>query len=63
MNKEKFYLYETKLLKLLGFYLNETTSHTTKYLTIEKIFPILLLLKRQLMELSHPHLNIDCLYS
>lgn len=59
MSKDKFYLYESRLLKLLGFYLNETTSNTTKYLTIEKIFPLLILVKRQVLELSHPYLNIE----
>lgn len=42
---------------MLGFYLNETTSNTTKYLTIEKIFPLLIMVKRQILELSHPYLN------
>lgn len=55
-------MYQGKLLKLLGFYLNETTSNTTKYLIIDQVMPFLVLLKRELLELSHPHLNIDCMF-
>ncbi len=62
MKRERFYLYQGKLLKLLGVYLSETASNTTKYLILEHVFPLLLLLKRLILELSHPHLNIDCLF-
>ncbi len=39
--------------------MNETTSNTTKYLTVEKIFPLLMMVKRQILELSHPYLNVE----
>lgn len=49
MKKDKFYIYQSRLLKLLGFYLNETTSNTTKYLIIDHLFPLLVLIKRQIL--------------
>lgn len=62
MKRDKFYVYESKLLKVLGVYLAEDTESTAKYLVVEQLFPLLLLVKRQILELSHPHLDAECAF-
>ena len=60
MSNPRFYKYETNLLSLLGNYLQQSFSNTVQYLSIDMLFQLLLLVKRQIMELSHPLLeNID----
>ena len=60
MNNSRFYKYEANLLGLLGRYLQNSFSNTVKYLAVDLMFPLLLLIKRQIIELSHPYLeNIE----
>ena len=57
MSNPRFYKYQGNLLALLAHYLQSSFSKTTQYLTIDTLFPLLLLMKRQLLELSHPFLE------
>ena len=45
----KFIAYEVNLLKVLNFYLTIAQSKVTPYLIIEMAFPLLMLIKRQLI--------------
>ena len=49
MNNPRFYKYEINLLGLLGNYLQNSFSNTVQYLAIDMLFPILLLVKRQII--------------
>lgn len=57
MNNSRFYKYETHLLSLLANYLHNSFSNTVQYLAIDMLFPVLMLIKRQIIELSHPILD------
>lgn len=57
MNNTRFYKYEVNLLAMLANYLHHSFSSTVQYLCIDLLFPLLLLIKRQLIELSHPLLE------
>jgi hypothetical protein len=60
MNNPRFYKYQANLLGTLANYLQHSFSNTTQYLAIDMFFPVLLLMKRQILELSHPFLdNLD----
>lgn len=43
---------------MLSNYLLYSFSSTTQYLSIELLFPMILLIKRQILELSHPLLDL-----
>lgn len=58
MGNPRFYKYEENLLGMLANYLRYSFSSTTQYLSIDLLFPILLLVKRQILELSHPFLDM-----
>lgn len=58
MGSPRFYKYEANLLSVLGNYLSHAFSSTVQYLAIDLLFPLLLLVKRQLVELSHPYLTM-----
>jgi hypothetical protein len=58
MNNFRFYKYEENLLGMLANYLRYSFSSTTQYLTIDLLFPMILLIKRQLLELSHPLIDL-----
>jgi len=49
MGNSRFYKYEENLLGMLANYLNSSFSSTTQYLTIDMLFPIILLVKRQIL--------------
>jgi hypothetical protein len=49
MGNPRFYKYEENLLGMLANYLRSSFSSTTQYLTIDLLFPILLLIKRQIL--------------
>lgn len=49
MSNPRFYKYEENLLGMLANYLRSSFSSTTQYLTIDMLFPIILLVKRQIM--------------
>lgn len=57
MGNPRFYKYEENLLGILAGYLRASFSSTTQYLTIDMLFPLILLVKRQILELSHPFLD------
>lgn len=54
LDHPKFSVYEVNLLKILNFYLSSCSSKVAPYLVIQFMFPLLLLVKRQIIELSHP---------
>ncbi len=56
MNNQRFYKYQANLLAVLANYLHNSFSNTTQYAAIDMLFPVLLLMKRQILELSHPFL-------
>lgn len=56
MEKAKFYKYEVNLLSTIAFYLSSSNSLSISYAILEEAFPILLLIKRQMLELSHPYM-------
>jgi hypothetical protein len=49
MNNTRFYKYEANLLAVLANYLHNSFSTTVQYLSIDLLFPLLLLIKRQLV--------------
>lgn len=49
MANPRFYRYEEHLLGMLANYLRHSFSSTTQYLAIELVFPLLLLVKRQVL--------------
>lgn len=49
MGNPRFYKYEENLLGMLANYLRHSFSSTTQYLTIDLLFPLLLLVKRQVL--------------
>jgi hypothetical protein len=49
MGNPRFYKYEENLLGMLANYLRYSFSSTTQYLIIDMLFPILLLVKRQIL--------------
>ena len=49
MNNPRFYKYETNLLAILANYLHNSFSNTVQYLAIDLLFPVLLLIKRQIL--------------
>ena len=55
MSSPRFYKYQANLLTALAAYVSNSFSPTTKYLTLDLLFPYLALVKRQIMELSHPY--------
>lgn len=57
MGNPRFYKYEQNLLGVLAGYLRASFSSTTQYLTIDMLFPLILIVKRQILELSHPFLD------
>lgn len=57
MNNPRFYKYQANLLAILANYLRHSFSNTSQYLALDMLFPVLLLMKRQILELSHPFLG------
>lgn len=57
LDHPKFIFYEINLLKTLNFYLSTCQSKVTPYIVIEFLFPILIMIKRQITELSHPYIE------
>lgn len=49
MGNARFYKYEVNLLVILANYLNSSFSNTTQYIAIDLLFPLLILIKRQIL--------------
>ncbi len=49
MEQTKFYFYQTNILNTLAFVITHSNSLATSYQVIDIFFPLLLLIKRQIM--------------
>lgn len=52
-----FYFYQTNVLKGIAFYLHTTQSKVSHYYCAEYMFNLLIMIKREILELSHPFLH------
>jgi hypothetical protein len=49
MNNPRFYKYEANILAVLASYLHNSFSNTVQYIAIDMLFPVVLLIKRQIL--------------
>lgn len=61
MNHQLFYSYQKNILKTINFYLNSTLANNrvSIFYVAEYLTPLLIMIKRELLELSHPYLTTE----
>lgn len=62
MHHPMFYFYQTNILKTIQFYLSSAQSKISQYYCAEFLFRFIIMIKREIVELSHPFIGaIDIL--